>query len=180
MVSSVSGSPSSSAANPFTWSSWSNCDGGMKYRDKMQRVTQKIREITGCCGQYLDSEDLRKLMLIRSYCFIMLFSNPAKDCGDIFKSGQKEPGNYDIFIRGEKENKVSVACMEEGWTVIQSRGQFGNPQDYFFKGWTDYVDGFGVPGKYFNRIDKFDNIVTIRGRALDRTAKHLRPDEFNR
>ena len=36
-----------------------------------------------------------------------------------------------------------------GWTVIQSRGQFGNPPDYFSKDWANYKAGFGVPGKYF-------------------------------
>ncbi len=37
--------------------------------------------------------------------------------------------------------------MPDGWTVIQSRGQFGNPGDYFLRGWDSYVKGFGVPGK---------------------------------
>jgi hypothetical protein len=37
--------------------------------------------------------------------------------------------------------------MEGGWTVIQSRGQFQNAADYFYRGWADYVKGFGVPGK---------------------------------
>jgi hypothetical protein len=37
--------------------------------------------------------------------------------------------------------------MEGGWTVIQSRGQFQNAANYFYKGWADYVKGFGVPGK---------------------------------
>ena len=34
-----------------------------------------------------------------------------------------------------------------GWTVLQSRGDFGNPEDYFFKGWDEYENGFGVPSK---------------------------------
>ncbi len=38
-------------------------------------------------------------------------------------------------------------CDEGGWTVIQSRGQFGNPADYFFRGWKDYKEGFGTPGE---------------------------------
>ena len=44
-------------------------------------------------------------------------------------------------------SNVIVHCLDEGWTVIQSRGQFGNPSDYFYKGWNDYVQGFGTPGK---------------------------------
>jgi len=42
--------------------------------------------------------------------------------------------------------KVAVKCSEGGWTVFQSRGQFGNPSEYFDRLWADYVNGFGVPG----------------------------------
>ena len=35
----------------------------------------------------------------------------------------------------------------DGWLVIQSRGQYGFPQDYFSnKSWVEYQKGFGVPG----------------------------------
>ena len=34
-----------------------------------------------------------------------------------------------------------------GWTVLQSRGDFGNPEDYFYRSWNDYENGFGEPGK---------------------------------
>ena len=30
-----------------------------------------------------------------------------------------------------------------GWTIIQRRGDYGNPPDYFFRNWTDYKEGFG-------------------------------------
>jgi hypothetical protein len=33
---------------------------------------------------------------------------------------------------------TSVKCDADGWTVIQSRGMFGNPQDFFFKDWATY------------------------------------------
>ena len=40
-----------------------------------------------------------------------------------------------------------VQCLEEGWTVIQSRGPYGNPRDFFFKkNWEDYAKGFGKSG----------------------------------
>ncbi len=42
---------------------------------------------------------------------------------------------------------VRVFCDEDGWTVFQSRGQFGNALEYFYKGWKDYEDGFGEPGR---------------------------------
>ena len=34
------------------------------------------------------------------------------------------------------------------WTLIQRRGQYGNPEDFFSsKLWTDYEQGFGEPDK---------------------------------
>ena len=48
----------------------------------------------------------------------------------------------------DSENEVKAYCLEEGWTVIQSRGQFGNAKDHFVKQWDDYVQGFGEPGLY--------------------------------
>ena len=43
---------------------------------------------------------------------------------------------------------VKVYCDSDGWTVIQSRGQFGNPQSYFYRNWVDYLKPFGTPGRY--------------------------------
>ena len=37
--------------------------------------------------------------------------------------------------------------MENGWTVIYSRGDFGNDEHYFNKVWAEYKAGFGTPGK---------------------------------
>ena len=54
------------------------------------------------------------------------------------------PGIY--MLRPDSENEFKAYCLEEGWTVIQSRGQFGNSKDYFLKQWDDYVKGFGEPG----------------------------------
>ena len=35
-------------------------------------------------------------------------------------------------------------AARESWIVVQSRGQFGNPDDYFVRNWTQYENGFGV------------------------------------
>jgi hypothetical protein len=43
--------------------------------------------------------------------------------------------------------KVQVQCDSEGWTIIQSRGQFGNKEDYFYREWASYKEGFGVAGE---------------------------------
>ena len=34
-----------------------------------------------------------------------------------------------------------------GWTVIQRRGDFGNPPDFFLRNWTEYRNGFGRPDR---------------------------------
>ena len=49
-------------------------------------------------------------------------------------------------IQVDIQTIVNTYCLEEGWTVIQSRGQYGNPSDYFFKTSAEYKDGFGKPG----------------------------------
>ena len=69
------------------------------------------------------------------------FSILALDCYDIFNQNKALPGVYDLGSLGK------VKCLENGWTVIQHRGQFGNSQTYFDKNWIDYVQGFGSPGK---------------------------------
>ena len=66
----------------------------------------------------------------------------SSDCYDIYKLGLPLPGVYDLKSLG------SVQCLQGGWTSIQHRGQYGNPKNYFFKNWIDYVQGFGRPGIY--------------------------------
>ncbi len=75
----------------------------------------------------------------------LLFSGKFEDCHKIYSAmGSKfKAGNYELHVNGRL---VVARCGNGGWTVIQSRGQYGNPTDYFYKGWDDYVNGFGVPG----------------------------------
>ena len=44
---------------------------------------------------------------------------------------------------------IRVYCDDDGFTTIQSRGQFGNPEDYFFRNWDAYLQQFGTAGKEF-------------------------------
>ena len=69
------------------------------------------------------------------------------DCNYIgFQPGQVNMGRlsfHEVF---------DVYCTDDLWTVIQSRGQFGNPEDYFYRGWHEYEQGFGVPGTSLGNI----------------------------
>ena len=64
------------------------------------------------------------------------------DCYDVFKANGKLPGTYILHPDSEFE----AYCLKDGWTAIQSRGQFGNPTDMFLKKRDEYVEGFGEPG----------------------------------
>ena len=68
------------------------------------------------------------------------------DCKEVSQQSLPLPGVYRIQV--DELTFVNVNCLEGGWTVFQSRGQFGNPVDYFDKGWSEYKAGFGTPGKY--------------------------------
>lgn len=67
------------------------------------------------------------------------------DCYDVHKAKKPLPGIY--TLEPDSHHKFDAHCLEDGWTVIQSRGQFGNPKDYFLRKWDAYVKGFGEPGK---------------------------------
>ena len=74
------------------------------------------------------------------------------DCYDVHQQNKQLPGVYPIQVDPQlPQTTVKVACLASGWTVFQSRGQYGNPADYFFKGWSDYETGFGTPGKILHR-----------------------------
>eukprot|EP00091_Calanus_sinicus_P015916 TRINITY_DN3497_c0_g1_i2.p1 TRINITY_DN3497_c0_g1~~TRINITY_DN3497_c0_g1_i2.p1 ORF type:complete len:314 (-),score=60.02 TRINITY_DN3497_c0_g1_i2:322-1230(-) len=68
-------------------------------------------------------------------------------CSDLYElKGIRESGTYPILVAGEN---ITVYCDMEtrggGWTVLQRRGDFGTPEDYFLRKWPAYKDGFGNP-----------------------------------
>ena len=66
-----------------------------------------------------------------------------QSCGDM--SDTDHAGVFTIKL--ESGNKVQVYCTKDKWTVFQSRGNFGNPKDFFNRTWAEYKAGFGEPGK---------------------------------
>uniref|UniRef100_A0A4Q8K2V7 U42-Liphistoxin-Lth1a_1 n=1 Tax=Liphistius thaleban TaxID=1905330 RepID=A0A4Q8K2V7_9ARAC len=76
------------------------------------------------------------------------------DCAEVLQCGKRESGIYEIWPRNRIiSESVYVYCDMKtdggGWTVIQRRGNYGNRQDYFFKKWVNYKNGFGNPEKDF-------------------------------
>jgi hypothetical protein len=87
-------------------------------------------------------------MSIRSVIFSILCltadtAYTAADCSDSPSTGTDQIKN--IVINNQT---VNTLCKSDGWTVIQSRGQFpAYPKDYFSnKTWKEYQVGFGTPG----------------------------------
>ena len=72
------------------------------------------------------------------------------DCYEVYQKSNQSPGVYPIQV--DIQTIVDAYCLEEGWTVIQSRGQYGNPIDFFYKTWSEYKSNFGKPGKQLNNI----------------------------
>lgn len=72
----------------------------------------------------------------------------VRSCHDILKEGNTRTGIYKTTI-GDQEKEVFCDMQSSGggWTVLQRRGDFGNPPDHFFRNWTAYREGFGEAAK---------------------------------
>ena len=68
-----------------------------------------------------------------------------RQCISIITGDVTEPG-----VCGTESYSRVHQCLAPDlcWNnVIQRRGQFGNPVDYFYRNWDEYVDGFGETGE---------------------------------
>uniref|UniRef100_A0A1E1WVN0 Putative lectin n=1 Tax=Tityus obscurus TaxID=1221240 RepID=A0A1E1WVN0_TITOB len=70
------------------------------------------------------------------------------DCKQIQDNGHKISGIYRIWpLNWKTIGSFFVYCDMQidggGWTVIQRRGNYNQPKDYFFKDWEQYAIGFG-------------------------------------
>lgn len=70
------------------------------------------------------------------------------DCDEVFQCGNNKSGVYQIWPRNRiMVGSINVYCDMEanggGWTLIQRRGDFKRPKDFFSKTWDHYKTGFG-------------------------------------
>ena len=75
----------------------------------------------------------------------LIFS--VRSCYDILQEGKTKTGVYSTTVgREDKRVFCDMQSSGGGWTVIQRRGDFNvDPEDSFYKNWTDYRAGFGKP-----------------------------------
>ena len=68
-----------------------------------------------------------------------------RDCEDVktILGSNYSEGVHEIYIDSVK---YDAYCDSDGYTVIQSRGRFRNPSDYFYRGWDEYLNPFGTAG----------------------------------
>ena len=82
-----------------------------------------------------------RLLITTMFYFPIL---EASDCGEASElSGYKAAVATMKLTTG---GTYRAACSDDGWTAVQSRGQYGNPEDFFYRGWDEYVSGFGTAG----------------------------------
>ncbi|KFM82852.1 Techylectin-5A, partial [Stegodyphus mimosarum] len=77
------------------------------------------------------------------------------DCAEIMEMyNSTRSGAFHIYPRSRvSKGLMQVYCdMEDdggGWTVLQRRGDFDSAEDYFFRDWLNYKNGFGDLQKDF-------------------------------
>ena len=138
--------------------SWpSNQNSCMDYYQKCADIVENA-EFTNTNAEYSNNNTtstINDTFLGKFFVFFFVFSFckfglSESSCNDILKKGKIESGIYKIKL-GSKVK--SVYCDMEskggGWTIIQRRGDFGRPRDFFLRNWLDYKDGFGDPAEDF-------------------------------
>ncbi|XP_015905659.1 techylectin-like protein [Parasteatoda tepidariorum] len=145
----------------------SNCDG----KGKSSSACSKEEKTVSYLDMAMEMIDKAKENYISSQNskFQALTSKPL-DCEELLKSGTNKSGVYVIWPQNRIMDRkpLDVYCDMEtdggGWTVIQRRGNFSMPKDYFFREWLSYRTGFGDVEKEFWLGN--DNIFALTNQRL--------------
>lgn len=92
------------------------------------------------------------------------------DCEELLRNGFNSSGVYTIWPRSRvtEDKSIEVFCDMDtdggGWTLLQRRGNFDRPKDFFFKDWASYKAGFGNIEKDFWLGN--DNIFALSNQRL--------------
>ena len=112
-----------------------------------------------------DSQFKFRIKHVRNIQLIIFFSPPsAKNCAELYKSGEKISGVYTIDPDGS--GAFDVFCDQTtaggGWTVFQKR--LDGSVD-FYRGWVDYKNGFGnLNGEFWLGLDKIHRLTKTKSK----------------
>ena len=109
-----------------------------------------------------------------------------RDCTDAFERGSRpampSEAVYAVLLPGSFAPTLVKCDMEVrggGWTVIQRRGRYGNPRDYFDRRFEDYKSGFGdLDGEFWLGLEAISRLFGIKGRDFELLIR-LTPVEEN-
>ncbi|GBM79564.1 Techylectin-5A [Araneus ventricosus] len=105
-----------------------------------------------------------------SYSQCQSIQRKAIDCEEVLREGRTESKIYTVWPNSRVLNgrSVDVFCDMDtdggGWTILQRRGNFSRPKDYFYQDWKAYKTGFGNIEKDFWLGN--DNIYALSNQRL--------------
>ena len=114
-------------------------------------------------------------------CFLVTY----RDCKDAYTKGQTSSRIYTINPDyGEPFNVFCDMSQGGGWAVIQRRGMKGGSED-FYKGWEEYVKGFGdLNNNYWlglekiYRLTKANSMLRVDLRSFTKGSKYAQYSKF--